>query len=232
LAKLAGDLRKRGIKLTRRSNGTLRGGIPFTKGPLAYLLKNRVYIGDIIHKGRHYPGEHEPILDRELFEAVQCELASRAQARGQPRIHDASLLTGRIFDDRANRMSPSTCKKGSARYRYYVSAALLQGRREDAGSVPRVPALDVETAVIGALGQIADDAARTGQAQNGAGSDRDLIDAHLDKIVVRKNAIEITPRNIGSALRQLRSPFLGHPLRSRDVARSSCLIEGIAKARL
>jgi site-specific DNA recombinase len=68
LTKLAGDLRKRGIfsKLTRRSNSTARGGIPFTKGPLAYLLKNRVYIGDIIHKGQYYPGEHEPIIDREL----------------------------------------------------------------------------------------------------------------------------------------------------------------------
>jgi site-specific DNA recombinase len=58
LTKLAGDLRKRGIhsKVTRRSHGAPRGGIPFTKGPLAYLLKNRVYIGEIIHKGRHYPG--------------------------------------------------------------------------------------------------------------------------------------------------------------------------------
>jgi site-specific DNA recombinase len=138
LTKLVGDLRKRGIhsKVTRRSHGASRGGIPFTKGPLAYLLKNRVYIGEIIHKGRHYPGEHAPILDRELFEAVQRELASRAQARGQHRINNNSLLTGRIFDDRGNRMTPSTGKKGPARYRYYVSAALLQGRREDAGSVP------------------------------------------------------------------------------------------------
>src|SRR6266516_4166673 len=185
LTKLAGDLRKQGIhsKVTRRSHGASRGGIPFIKGPLAYLLKNRVYIGEIIHKGRHYPGEHAPIIDRELFEAVQRDLASRAQARGQHRINDASLLTGRIFDDRGNRMTPSTGKKGSARYRYYVSAALLQGRREDAGSVPRVPAPDVEAAVIGALRQIADGAAR-GQGQDGAGTDRDLIDAHIDKVVI------------------------------------------------
>jgi len=106
--------------------------------------------------------------------AVQRGLASRAQARGQRRINDASLLTGRIFDDRGNRMTPSTGKKGSARYRYYVSAALLQGRREDAGSVPRVPAPDVEAAVIGALRQIADDAALSGNGQDGARTDRDL----------------------------------------------------------
>ncbi len=235
-------------KVTRRSHGASRGGIPFTKGPLAYLLKNRVYIGEIIHKGRHYPGEHEPIIDRELFEAVQRELASRAQARGQHRINDASLLTGRIFDDRGNRMTPSTGKKGSARYRYYVSAALLQGRREDAGSVPRVPAPDVEAAVIGALRQIADGAARTGQGQDGAGTDRDLVDAHIDKVVIRRDAVEITKRNIGSdtpvVVRWSSAPAYQRreiivppgadrseerPIRSESRAR---LVEGIAKARL
>ncbi len=250
LTKLAGDLRKQGIhsKVTRRSHGASRGGIPFTKGPLAYLLKNRVYIGEIIHKGRHYPGEHAPIIDRELFEAVQRELASRAQARGQHRINDASLLTGRIFDDRGNRMTPSTGKKGSARYRYYVSAALLQGRREDAGSVPRVPAPDVEAAVIGALRQIADGAARTGQGQDGAGTDRDLVDAHIDKVVIRRDAVEITKRNIGSdtpvVVRWSSAPAYQRreiivppgadrseerPIRSESRAR---LVEGIAKARL
>jgi site-specific DNA recombinase len=253
LTKLAGDLRKRGIfsKVTRRSQGASRGGIPFTKGPLAYLLKNRVYIGEIIHKRRHYPGEHEPILDRELFEAVQRELASRAQARGHHRINHGSLLTGRIFDDRGNRMTPSTGKKGSARYRYYVSAALLQGRREDAGSVPRVPAPDVEAAVLGALRQIADGAALSGHGQDGARTDRDLIDFRVDKIVVRKNGIEITPRDIGcdtpaapivlpwspapaSPRREITQPAGldradQRPIRAESRAR---LLEGIAKARL
>src|SRR2546425_4670426 len=98
LTKLAGDLRKRAIlsKVTRRSNGASRGGIPFTKGPLAHLLKNRVYVGEIVHKGQYYPGEHEPILDTELFDAVQDKLASHAQARRYSRINDASLLTGHI----------------------------------------------------------------------------------------------------------------------------------------
>src|SRR5947209_18198213 len=153
LAKLARDLSERGIrtKTTRLSTGSIRGGIPFTKGPLAYLLKNRVYIGEIVHKGQYFPGEHGPIIERELFDAVQQDLAARAQARSHHRINNDSLLTGRIFDDRGNRMTPSSCKKGPARYRYYVSAALLQGRKEDAGSVPRVPAPDVETAVTAAL---------------------------------------------------------------------------------
>ena len=147
-------------------------------------------------------------------------------------------------------MTSSTGKKGSARYRYYVSAALLQGRREDAGSVPRVPAPDVEAAVIGALRQIADGAAR-GQGQDGAGTDRDLIDAHIDKVVIRRDAIEITKRNIGSDApaapivlpwssapayqrREIIVPpgadrSEERPIRSESRAR---LVEGIAKARL
>src|SRR5215210_5905666 len=72
-AKLREDLRRRKI-LTKRSprwGGSVRGGISFTKGALAFLLKNRVYVGEIVHKGKHYPGEHPSILYKPLFEAVQ-----------------------------------------------------------------------------------------------------------------------------------------------------------------
>jgi len=148
-------------------------------------------------------------------------------------------------------MTPSTGKKGSARYRYYVSAALLQGRREDAGSVPRVPAPDVEAVVIKALRQIAGGAALSGNGQDGARTDRDLIDVRVDKIVIRKDAIEITARNTGSngpaapvfvpwspapvsRRREITLPAgLDRanqcPIRAESRAR---LVEGIAKARL
>src|SRR5262245_45349634 len=148
-------------------------------------------------------------------------------------------------------MTPSTGKKGPARYRYYVSAALLQGRREDAGSVPRVPAPDVEVVVIKALRQIAGGAAWSGNGQDRAGTDRDLIDLHVEKIVVRRNAIEITPRDIAcdtSAVpivlpwspapaaprREITLPAGvdradQRPIRAESRAR---LLEGIAKARL
>ena len=87
LTKLAGDLRERGIvtKAMMLSSGRVRGGIPFTKGPLHYLLRNRVYIGEIVHKGQYFAGEHEPIVDRELFDSVQQALASRANARTHSR---------------------------------------------------------------------------------------------------------------------------------------------------
>jgi site-specific DNA recombinase len=69
------------------------------------------------------------------------------------------VLTGRIFDDRGNRMSPSHSSKGGARYGYYVSSALIQGQAQAAGSVPRVPAAKIEAIVLDAARRhIGDDA--------------------------------------------------------------------------
>src|SRR5215210_112949 len=153
---LIDDLRRRKImtKECRRSNGSVRGGICFSKGSLAYLLKNRVYIGEIVHKGSHYPGEHPPILDKALFEAVQHILTSQAQSRQHAKVNTHSLLTGKIFDDRGNRMTPSSAKKGAVRYRYYVSAVLTQGRKREAGSIARVSAPEIETAVMKVLREL------------------------------------------------------------------------------
>jgi hypothetical protein len=69
LAALVQDLAVRGIctKRTRRRDGSVRSGVAFRKGALAYLLRNRVYVGDIIHKGQHYAGEHEPIVQQDLL---------------------------------------------------------------------------------------------------------------------------------------------------------------------
>jgi hypothetical protein len=57
------------------------------------------------------------------------------------------LLAGKLFDDRGNRMSPSHAAKGGRRWRYYVSQAVLQGRKHEAGSVARVSALEIEARV-------------------------------------------------------------------------------------
>ena len=88
LTVLMQDLARRGIesKMRHLSSGAIRGGAGFGKGALAYLLRNRTYLGEIRHQGRTYPGEHEPIIDRDLFEAVQTKLTSQAQARRQGRV--------------------------------------------------------------------------------------------------------------------------------------------------
>src|SRR6185369_8059042 len=86
---LMGDLRKRGVvsKVRRLKTGKAVGGIPFTRGPLAHLLCNRFYLGEVVFKGEVLAGEQPAILDRDLFDAVQAKLNdhrnNRTVARGK-----------------------------------------------------------------------------------------------------------------------------------------------------
>jgi site-specific DNA recombinase len=124
------------------------GGIPFTRGPLAHLLRNRFYIGEVAFKGEVLAGEQRGIIDRSLFDAVQAKLNEQANNLKAVRAKSEALLAGRIYDDRSNRMSPSHARKRGVKYRYYLSSALLQGDAERAGSIRRVPAAEVEALVI------------------------------------------------------------------------------------
>jgi site-specific DNA recombinase len=139
---LAEDLDRQGIRTRRQtlSTGQSRGGIRFGVGALAHLLQNRFYIGEVIYRRAVHPGEHEPILDRSLFDAVQAKLAASANIRQLRLRASPSILAGRIFDDRGNRMTPTHTNKNGARYRYYISHALLQRRNDKATRMRRVSA--------------------------------------------------------------------------------------------
>jgi site-specific DNA recombinase len=193
IAALAQDLEMSGISARRRvlSTGRIRGGTPFRLGGLIFLLRNRFFIGDVVYRGEVYRGEHEPILDRALFEAVQATLAAKAVRRQAKLRGSPAILMGRIFDDHGNRMSPSHANKLGVRYRYYVSHAVVQGRRADSGSVTRVPGPEVEAQVIAAVRMRL-------QPVNGGDdavplSDRELIERHVERVVIRQDAIEILP---------------------------------------
>lgn len=195
LTPLLQELRERGIVSKRRAlaSGKTRGGIPFMRGPLAYLLKNRTYLGEILHRGQRYEGEHEAIVSRELFDAVNEQLAQQSHGKSQARAATTSILAGRIFDDRGHRMTPAHAQKGTARYRYYVSCALAQGRKSEAGSVYRVPAPEIETVVINALRNLAQ--AGDGPQMPAEVSDRELVETYIDRVVVRKGQLSLTLRD-------------------------------------
>jgi DNA invertase Pin-like site-specific DNA recombinase len=144
------DLHKRGIvtKLRKLTTGKSIGGIPFARSSLAQLLRNRFYIGEVDFKGEILKGAQPAILDRALFDAVQARLNEQATNHKAKWMKSDALLTGRIFDDRGNRTTPSHARRGNVKYRYYLSSALLQGTAERAGSVRRVPATVVEALVI------------------------------------------------------------------------------------
>jgi site-specific DNA recombinase len=143
--KLVAELDRRKIVTKRRDTKVAKynGGIPFTYGPLAYFLKNRIYVGEMHHAGKWFKGEHQAILDRPAFERAQNLLKSNRITRRIKHSESGALLRGKLFDDKGNAMSPSFSSKKGVRYRFYVSTA-LRGRADRAGSVRRVPAHEIE----------------------------------------------------------------------------------------
>jgi site-specific DNA recombinase len=150
--KVIDELNDKGIVTKKRPVADrIAGGITFTYGPLAYLLRNHTYLGETGHGGHWFPGEHEPIIARGLFEEVQHLLKSKGARRIGRRHKSNALLTGILFDDRGNRMSPSFSTKAGARYPFYVSSAILRGRRSEAGIVTRLSATEIEGTVVRAV---------------------------------------------------------------------------------
>ena len=148
-----------GTKQRTTRDGRPIGGRPFNRGALFYLLRNRTYLGMIVHRTKVYPGMHPAIVEPELFEAVQDRLAANRQQRAVRRDRVARApLTGRIFDADGQPMSPSfTYGRRRNLYRYYVSAPLMQGqrRREDDPSIRRVPGPALEALLTGVLRRLA-----------------------------------------------------------------------------
>src|SRR5439155_18146074 len=192
---LADDLDRRGVrsKPRRLSDGRTVGGGRFGVGALAYLLKNRFYSGEVVYRGEVHRGEHEPILDSALFAAVQDKLAAQAVARRCRLRGSPAILTGRIFDECSNRMSPTHANKGRARYRYYISQAVLQKKPHTPGSVSRVPAAELEALVLAALRK---HLTTSGAGQQLPGNDRDLVERHLERVTLTANHVALRFRHI------------------------------------
>ena len=150
--RLVAELDCRRIVTKRRTTKVAKyqGAIPFTYGPLAYFLKNRIYLGEIHHGGKWFKGEHEAILDRQTFDRVQQVLKENTVKRRTKFSESGALLTGKLFDDKGNRMGPSFSSKNGVRYRFYVSTA-LRGRKHKAGSVTRISAPEVKELIEAAL---------------------------------------------------------------------------------
>ncbi|MEZ5897905.1 MAG: recombinase family protein [Hyphomicrobiaceae bacterium] len=147
---LGHELDRIGVVSKRRegAGGVLAGGNRFSRGALYTLLQNPIYRGEIRHQGKVYPGQHEAIIDAELWQLAQESLASNRQARvhGET-VEQPSLLAGLIADGNGQRMTPTHAVKKGRRYRYYVSTGLISGTRSDHTKGWRIPAGDVEMLV-------------------------------------------------------------------------------------
>jgi DNA invertase Pin-like site-specific DNA recombinase len=150
---LARELQDQGVRSKQRitAKGERNGGAVLTRGALLHLLRNRLYLGEIVHKDKVYPGQHAGMIERETFDAVQRMLSQRANRREAAGESHAPLL-GLIFDAAGNRMTPTHARgRSGKRYAYYTSAPLQVGGALPTGATGRISAPQVESLVLDRL---------------------------------------------------------------------------------
>jgi len=139
------------------AKGRVVGGCAFTTGSIFHLLQSRVYVGEITHGKLAFPGIHRPLVDRELFDSVQKQLAANTSRRarageGGP----ASLLKGLVFDAEGHRMGPAFAyAKSGKRHAYYVSVPLQKAIKLKADTIGRVSAAPLEELVLDRMRRLA-----------------------------------------------------------------------------
>jgi hypothetical protein len=190
---LVRDLKQRNLRTKTRPlpTGGTRGGIPFERGTLFYLLRNRFYIGEVSYKGEVLPGEQPPIMERALFDAVQQKLTDHWTAKTRIRNAGDHLLRGLLFDDAGHPMAPTHAARAGIRYRYYVSRPCLHGETKTAkvGSVTRVPAAVVEEVIVKSLNEYL-----RGQSGTLIMIDHSAIAEFIDRIEVHKDRFAVQLR--------------------------------------
>lgn len=132
-----------------RRDGADHGNQRFSQGALYLMLQNRTYRGEATHKGNAYPGEHKAIIDKPLWDSVQAVLAgNRVERANGTNTKAPSLLTGLLFDETGERLTPTWSVKKGKRYRYYVSTSLVKGGSMTPSTRQRIPAGNLENIVI------------------------------------------------------------------------------------
>jgi site-specific DNA recombinase len=151
------SLEKKGIRSKKRlsKTGNVSGDSVFSRGALYLMLQNRVYLGEITHKGTPYPGQQPAIIDQNLWDRVQLQLKENVQGeRRRPRTTSSSLLTGLLYDEASNLFTPSHATKNGRRYRYYVSRALIGPGGNKASGPVRLPADEIEELVLSQMSDL------------------------------------------------------------------------------
>jgi len=224
VVRLKAALDEEDVRLPIRIDGTGKktGGGLISRGHLYKILSNPIYIGQVAHRDQVYEGQHPAIVDRDAWDQTQALLAAHAQRKGRPSRSSDALLVGKLYDDRGNRMSPSEAAKGAKRWRYYISQAIQQGRKQDAGSVARVSAAQIEPSVLEAIRS----------AMGGHDLPADAVREALDKITVGQTRLDIRwndPRATDGSTESISVPWSPTPTRKqREIIQG----EGATQAKL
>jgi site-specific DNA recombinase len=243
------DREKIRSKVWITQTGARLGGVAFARGALYALLRNRLYIGEIRHRDQWYPGEHEGIVPRVLWDRVQSQLNSNLRKRrNKVRERASSLLTGLVQDEQGTPYTPSFTVRRGRRYRYYVSQLAIKNVASEGIGPTRVPAQELESRVIEKLlaflqsdAEVFDGLSLAGErpavasrlvtaakqlamrlASMSSQDLRDLLASFIWRIILRENKIEI----------KIRSKELRPQLESRGKVSSSSVKNPVAPSDL
>jgi DNA invertase Pin-like site-specific DNA recombinase len=146
------ELRRLGLRTKSyvARSGRQMGDLSFSRGHLYKLLGNPLYIGEISHKGERYPGQHDAIVDKVIWEQAQALLAGNTQGeRRRANANAPSLLAGLLVDEFGSPLTATHAVKDGRRYRYYASKkSTARGSHNLPVSGYRVPAKDIEDVVV------------------------------------------------------------------------------------
>ena len=191
-------------KRSTTTNGTERGGKPFSRGHLYTLLSNPIYTGQIAHKGELHPGQHPALIGDEIWTVVRNQLAANAgDHQRKVKATEPSLLTGLLVDARGERLTPSHAVKKGRRYRYYVSAALITDAGTDRAQGWRLAAKEIEDAVIRVLANALTSPESLVERFGAAGMRSDQLRKLLGRAALMAAALSGSPREQAKLVREL-----------------------------
>jgi DNA invertase Pin-like site-specific DNA recombinase len=141
------------VQALRAEGATTKRGRAFTKSDVYRVLSNRTYLGEAMHKGKSHSGEHAAIVPQAMWDAAHALLTESPRVRAnRTRSQTPALLRGLIFGSDGRAMSPThTRGRRGQQYRYYVSQSVLKGGAADGPAVSRLPAEQIEAAVVDQL---------------------------------------------------------------------------------
>jgi site-specific DNA recombinase len=177
------ELDRRGVISKSRcsANGLSQKGYSFSRGALYVVLSNPLYVGEIRHRGVRHPGQHQPIIDRELWDKVQEQLQEHTRRRRLRAVKvEPSPLAGKLFDPSGAGLTPSHARKGERRYRYYISRVLTIGPAHRVHDGWRLPAPEIERTVAAAAQQLLTDEPAIATALEEAGTAVNRIPSILE----------------------------------------------------
>lgn len=158
------ELRRLGLRTKSyvAQSGRQMGDRTFTRGHLYKLLGNPLYIGEISHKGERHVGQHQAIVDRDIWNRVQATLGDNTQGKRQrANAKEPSLLAGLLVDEFGNKLTPTHAVKEGKRYRYYTSKpSAARGSHNQPVGAYRIPASEIETIVTREIAAFLRDASR------------------------------------------------------------------------